>query len=167
MGSGLIILIGFIISAILMLAIWLISRNVQKKHSNQVAIDNQKADIISLIEEAVSDLPPSKKSLRHPTLDAPRSRLPTWGKWIMGLVWLPFIAALIFTGLRALNKNLEAVKTNNQTQPIIINYPTTLATNIPPNTRADILRTASIPAIFSDSDLSVEYFLFFPDRLSL
>jgi uncharacterized membrane protein YccC len=88
MSSSLIILIGFVVSAILMLTVWLVSKNVQGKRRIQEGIEKQKADITSLIEEAINDDPPAKKARRGPSSVSPQPGLLTWGKWFMVLAWL-------------------------------------------------------------------------------
>jgi len=94
MGNQIIILISFVISAILMLACWFVSKNVQKKRRNRIEIDNQKADIISIIDEAVSS-GSNIKSKPRLSQDIPQLGLPKWGKWFMGFAWLPFIVTII------------------------------------------------------------------------
>ena len=77
-----------------MLASWFVSKNVQKKRRNKMEIDNQKADIISIIDEAVSN-GSNIKSTPRLSQDIPQLGLPKWGKWFMGFAWLPFIVTII------------------------------------------------------------------------
>ena len=77
-----------------MLACWFVSKNVQKKRRNRIEIDNQKADIISIIDEAVSS-GSNIKSKPRLSQDIPQLGLPKWGKWFMGFAWLPFIVTII------------------------------------------------------------------------
>jgi len=107
MDSIAIILIGFVISAILWLIVWFVSKNAQKKNHLQAELENRKAEIISMIEDAINNRPPSA----FPDIAQPG--LPTLGKWFMVLVWLPFLATIIFTGLHSQNKNLEPLTTTS------------------------------------------------------
>jgi len=107
-----IILIGFFVSAVFMFVAWLISKNVQKKHRNHVEIDNLKMDIISLIDEAVGNVRKTRKPGQRTPLNKPRPGLPTWGKWLMGFVWLPFIASFVFAGVHGQSPKSGAAATN-------------------------------------------------------
>jgi len=120
MSSGLIILIGFIISAILMLIVWLVSKNIQKKCRKKVEADSQKAEIISIIDEAVSN-GSNIKSTPRLFQGTPQLGLPKWGKWLMGFAWLPFIVAIVITVSLSHNNNSGTFKQNVYTLTTSVN----------------------------------------------
>ena len=115
MSSSLIILIGFIISATLMTIIWLGLKYNQKKRRAQAEIEKQKVDILSRIEEAVSNVSTANEPDRRRLPSDQQYGLPTWGKYLLVLTWLPFIASLVFAGVHSQNKNLKPSTTSNIT----------------------------------------------------
>jgi hypothetical protein len=108
MRSGLIILIGFIVSAILMLAVWLISRIVLEKRRIRAEIEKQKTDIISTIEEAVNE---GQKWTKPQQQTSVNGGMPVWGKWFMALSVVPLIVSFVLAGMQGQNAKLVPTKT--------------------------------------------------------
>jgi hypothetical protein len=99
MSSGLIILIGFIVSTIFALIVWFLSKNVQKKNQMQTDIGKQKAEIIALIEDAIEAHPIGTDETNNTSQGRDKQGWPTWEKWLMGLSLLPLIASFVFAGV--------------------------------------------------------------------
>jgi peptidylprolyl isomerase len=126
MSSGLIILIGFIISAVLILTVWLVSRNTRAKNRVQSDIKKQKADIISTIKAAVNDTTEAGKSRQRHFGFISQTGLPTWGKWFMVLALLPLIGSFIMGGMQG--QGAKQITTQTTTSSVITTIPSTLAT---------------------------------------
>ena len=104
MSSILIILIGFGISAVLTLTVWLASKNIRKRNRIQSEIEKQKAEIIMIIDEALGNGLSLNSYRKIFSPDASQIGFPVLGKLFMGLTLLPFLIALVFAGVHGQNK---------------------------------------------------------------
>jgi type II secretory pathway pseudopilin PulG len=114
MSSGLIILIGFGISAVLMLTVWLASKNTRVKNRIQSNIEKQKADIISTIEEAVNE---GQKGAKPQRQASGNGAMPVWGKWFMTLSVVPLIGSFVLAGVQGQGAGI-VYKTNFPTKNV-------------------------------------------------
>ena len=99
MSSGLIILVGFVVSTIFALIVLFMSKNAHKKNQMQTDIGKQKAEIIALIEDAIEAHPIGTDETNNTSQGRDKQGWPTWEKWLMGLSLLPLIASFVFAGV--------------------------------------------------------------------
>ena len=117
MSSVLIILVGFVISTILMLIVWFVSKIVQNKRFNQAEIDNKKAQIVSMIEDAVSE---GQKGATPQQQVSVKGGMPAWGKWFMTLSVAPLIGSLVLAAV-----HVQSPKSGTTTTTALIKTTTT------------------------------------------
>lgn len=98
-----IILAGLITSVVLTIIVWAISRYIQHARRVQAEINEQKAELIAMIDEAVDETPKIKRTAHRPRPISSYQGLSAWSKWGMGLAWLPFFVALVFVGAQSLS----------------------------------------------------------------
>jgi len=132
MSSGLIILIGFGISAVLMLTVWLASKNTREKNRNQSDIEKQKADIISTIEKAVNG---DRKGTEHLQQAQVNGGMPAWGKWFMALACVPMLGSFILAGTQGQGRHdSAAIQTTTTTNMYITRVDIGTNTSMPQDT---------------------------------
>jgi hypothetical protein len=132
MSSGLIILIGFGISAILMLTVWLTSKNTREKNLNLSGIEKQKTEIIDIIERAVGE---SQKVAKPRQQTSVNGGMPVWGKWFMALSVVPLIGSFVMASVQGQGGNkavtVQTTTTANVYTPSMgIDTTTTIPTSI-------------------------------------
>jgi len=97
MSNGLTILIGFIISAVFMLTVWLASKNTREKNRHLSGIEKQKTEILDIIERAVGE---SQKGAKPQQQTSVNGGMPVWGKWFMALSVVPLVGSFILAGMQ-------------------------------------------------------------------
>ena len=129
-----IILVGLIASVILTIIVWAISRYIQHTRRVRAKINEQKAEIIAMIEEAVDETLKVKRVTQRPRPVSPRRGLLAWSKWGMGLAWLPFFVALVFVGAQSLSTTSSPIPAPAPIpvpSPAAIPAPTPTLTRVP------------------------------------
>jgi outer membrane lipoprotein-sorting protein len=95
--SGLIILIGFVVSTIFVLIVWFLSKNTQKKSLIGAEIQRQKTEIIDIIERAVGE---GKKGAKPQQQTSGNGGMPVWRKWGMALSVVPLVGSFVLAGMQ-------------------------------------------------------------------
>jgi oligopeptide transport system substrate-binding protein len=122
MSNGLTILIGFIISAVFMLTVWLASKNTREKNRHLSGIEKQKTEIIDIIERAVDE---SQKGAKPQQQTSGKGVMPVWGKLFMTLSLVPLIGSFVLAGMEG--KGVKQVTTQTTTSAANTTIPSTLA----------------------------------------
>jgi ATP-dependent Zn protease len=120
--------IGLLISAVLIAGFYLTGWYIQrvkranfKKSNPQIEIDRQKEEIISLIEDTLSDAPQLRTSpLKSKKIDSQINiPFPNWVKWAIVLSFIPLIvgAILFFLSLQTGNTPVVPYPTHTTVTP--------------------------------------------------
>jgi len=132
MSSGLIILIGFIISVVLMLTVWLASKNTREKNRNLSGIEKQKTEIIDIIERAVGEGQKEAKPQQQTSING---GMPVWGKWFMALSVVPLVGSFVMAVVQGQGVNKAAIlQTTTTTNMYITRVGIGTTTSMPQDT---------------------------------
>jgi peptide/nickel transport system substrate-binding protein len=151
MSNGLTILIGFIISAVFMLTVWLASKNTREKNRHLSGIEKQKTEILDIIERAVGE---SQKGAKPQQQTSVNGGMPVWGKWFMALSVVPLVGSFILAGMEGQSAKQVTTQTTTPatTIAIAVTNPTTViapiataATTMTTATASTTTSTAPIP----------------------